>query len=203
MINMRNILFYSAIVATLLLSSCMQDNGNYNNNNNYNSGSNLTFWMQANCSTNPITVTIDGQSAQITQYFATSQPSCPSYGCANFYLPGGKTYTYTATGSDSTWTGSVTVPRSGCIQQLLTCATGTATFWVDSAANNIKVTIGTGSSHITAAFPTTTPVCGTTGCASFTLPAGTYSYTAITAANIGYSGSVTVKGDSCSLIRLY
>jgi hypothetical protein len=180
----------------------MKDNG-YNNNYNSNLGnnSNLTFWMAANCSTSPVVVTVDSQTAQISQYYPNGQPGCAAFGCANFNLRPG-TYIYVATASDSTWRGSVTVPSAGCRIQQLQCSMGNVTFWVDSAANNTRVTISGNTSHISVAFPTSTPTCGTQGCANFTLPTGTYSYTAITSTNIGYTGSVTVN-DTCTLVKLY
>jgi len=199
---MRKMLFCGAIVATLLLASCLKDNGyNHNYNSNFGNSSDLTFWMAANCSNNPVVVTVDSQTAQITQFYPNGQPSCAAIGCANFNLPPG-TYTYMATASDTTWRGSVTVPKNGCLMQQLQCVMGNVTFWVDSAANNTRVTISGSTSRISVAFPTTTPTCGTQGCANFTLPTGTYSYTAITNTNIGYTGSVTVS-DTCTLVKLY
>jgi len=197
---MKNIALFSALAAILLIASCRKDDQN-NNYNNY-PGYNLTFWTATNCSPNPITVTVDSQTAVMTEFFANTIPACGAQGCANFSLPTG-TYTYSATNGDTTWTGSVSVTKGGCTMQQFFCNTGNVTFWVDSAANNIKVTLDGGSTHITTAYPTTTPTCGTLGCANFTLHPGTYTYTAITAANIGYTGSVIIGNDSCTLVRLY
>jgi len=201
---MKKIVLGAAIACTMFLASCVKDNGNgFNNNNNlYNNTSDLTFWMAANCSTSPVVVTVDSQTSQISQYYPNGAPACGGLGCASFNLAPG-TYTYVATGSDSTWRGSVTVTKSGCVFQQLQCTPGSVTFWVDSAADNIKVTLNGSSARINVAFPTTTPTCGTSGCATFNMPAGTYSYTAITDANVGYTGSVTVKNDSCMLVKLY
>ncbi len=199
---MKKITVYMVSAAMLLLTSCYKDTGYNNNVNNYGSNSNLTFWMMANCTNSNITVTIDGQTSQITAFYPGGQPSCTAYGCASFNLPAG-TYAYKATAADTTWQDTVIVPRSGCRMQQLKCAQGNVTFWVDSAANNIKVTLNNTVAFITAAFPTTTPGCGTSGCANFTLPTGTYSYSAITDANVGYVGNVTVTGDSCKLVKVY
>jgi endo-beta-N-acetylglucosaminidase D len=193
---MKKIVLFSSIAALLLIASCKKDQ-----NNNYYAA-NLTFWTAVNCSPNPITVTVDSQTASITEYFPSSTPSCGYQGCANFNLPAG-TYTYSATNTDTTWTGSVTVTKGGCTMQQLLCTTGNVTFWVDSAANNIQVTLNGGTTGITAAFPTTTPTCGTTGCANFTLHIGTYNYTAITSTGVGYNGTVRVGNDSCTVVRLY
>ena len=194
---MKKALFIIPIIAMLLIASCKKDDGNQNY-----STANLTFWTAINCSPNPITVKVDSQTAMITEYFPNAAPTCGNQSCANFNLPAG-TYTYTATNGDTTWNGSVSVTKGGCTMQPLYCSTGNVTFWVDSAANNIKVTLDNGSTHITTAFPTTTPTCGTLGCANFTLHAGTYTYTAITSLNVGYTGTVTVGNDSCTLVKIY
>jgi hypothetical protein len=196
---MKKIVLFSAVAATLLIASCKKDNGN--NYNNYPTPD-ITFWTAVNCSPNPITVTVDSQTAMITEYFPNTGPTCGNQWCANFSLPTG-TYNYTATNGDTTWNGSVSVTKGVCSTQQLFCATGNVTFWVDSAANNINVTANNGTAPITVAFPTSTPTCGTSGCANFTLHIGTYTYTAITASNVGYTGSVTVRKDSCTLVKIY
>jgi len=188
---MKKTVLLSAIATVLLIASCKKDNNG-----------NVTFWTAVNSSPNPISVSVGSQNAAVTQYFPTITPGCGTYGCASFCLPAG-TYTYTATNTDTTWTGSVSVTKGGCTMQQLSCATGNVTFWVDSAANNIQVTLNGGTTPITAAFPTSTPTCGTSGCANFTLHIGTYNYTAITSGGVGYSGSVRVGNDSCTLVHLY
>ena len=196
---MKKSVLLSALAAVLLtIASCKKDDGR--NYNDYTP--NLTFWTAINCSPNPITVTVDSQTAMINEYFPNTPPTCGTQGCANFYLAAG-TYTYSATNGDTTWNGSVTVTKGGCTLQQLYCSTGNVTFWIDSAAANIRVTMDGGTTNITTAFPTSTPPCGTQGCANFTLHIGTYNYTAITTANIGYSGTVRVSKDSCSLVKIY
>ena len=196
---MKKTVLFSAIATLLLMASCRRDD---HNQYNYNPTYNLTFWTAINCSPNPITVTVDSQTAVMSEYFPNVTPVCGTQGCANFNLAAG-TYNYSATNTDTTWTGSVTVAKGGCTLQQFFCTTGNVTFWIDSAATNIKVTLNGGSKNITTAFPTSTPPCGTTGCANFIVHPGTYTYTAITSSNIGYAGTVTVGNDSCSLVRLY
>ena len=190
---MKNVIYIAAILSTLLFASCRKDFGN---------NPNLTFWTAVNCSPNPITVSIGNQTAVMTEYYPTVPPVCGSPGCASFNLSSGN-YNYTATNGDTSWQGSVSVTKGGCNLQQLLCTTGSVTFWVDSAANNIRVKLNGATANINTAFPTSTPTCGSSGCANFTMHTGTYSYTATTASNIGYAGTVTITADSCTLVRLY
>jgi major membrane immunogen (membrane-anchored lipoprotein) len=195
---MRKITLFSVVALVLMLASCKRDHHNDNEFYNYN----LTFWTAENCSPNPITVTVDSQTAQIIEYYPNNPATCGSEGCANFYLPAG-TYYYTASNIDTTWQDSVVVTKGGCTLKQFYCSTGYVTFWVDSAPNGLQVVMDNGIGHVNTSFPTTTPTCGTAGCANFTMHPGTYTYTATTASNVGYTGSVTVQKDSCKLIRLY
>ena len=133
--TMKRIIFFGSVVGLFLLASCKKDD---RNDGGYNT--NLTFWTAANCSPNDITVTINNQNAVMTEYFPNVIPSCGTQGCANFSLPAGS-YNYTATNGDTTWNGNVTVSKSVCTLQQLFCTTGNVTFWVDSAANNLKVSL--------------------------------------------------------------
>ena len=192
---MKNAFYISALLTTLLFASCRKDEGNFG-------ATNLTIWTATNCSPNPITVTVGGKTTAMTEYYPNAPATCGSPGCANFNLAAG-TYTYSATNGDTTWQGSVSVTKNGCTLQQLYCTTGNVTFWIDSAATNIRVTLNGGTANVTTAFPTSVPSCNSSGCANFTLHPGTYSYTAITSANIGYAGTVTVGSDSCTLVKLY
>lgn len=164
---------------------------------------NVTFWTPSNCSTKPITVTADSISHTITQNYTSTTAGCGDSGCANFSLSPG-THNFTATNGDTTWTGTVSVTRGNCTLQQLTFATGNVTFWVDSNATNTVVTIDSASANITVAYPNgINNTCGTAGCANFTLHPGTYSYTAVTSSNTGYTGSVTVTANNCTVLKLY
>ena len=104
-----------------IIYGCTDPNAsNYNPNANTSSGTctytgNVTFWFGSNMPN--ATVTINGQSATITQYYPSGAPSCNAVGCANFTLPVG-TYSYKATSSLYTWGYSntlyATVTANGC-----------------------------------------------------------------------------------------
>jgi hypothetical protein len=93
---------------------------NYNSAANISNGTcvyygNVTFWFASNMAS--ATVTINGQTGTITQYYPGGAPSCNAAGCANFSLPVG-TYYYTAQSSQYTWGVSTpvtaTVTVNGC-----------------------------------------------------------------------------------------
>jgi len=77
---------------------------------------NATFWY--NTSGTDATVTVDGQTRYITQYYPDYNPTCGSDGCANFTLEVG-TYSYHASSTWSTWNGNITVTKNGCSLMLL------------------------------------------------------------------------------------
>lgn len=120
-------LFAAALIITAM-SGCRKDvygctdpyAYNYNSAANLSNGScvyygNVTFWFASNMAN--ATVTINGQSATITQYYPSGAPTCNAVGCANFTLPAG-TYTYTAVSSQYTWgittPAYATVTANGC-----------------------------------------------------------------------------------------
>lgn len=78
---------------------------------------NITFYFDT-AGENAATVTIGGNTGQVTTSYTTSVPTCGAPGCANFSLPTGK-YTYTATSSSGTWSDTVTITANACILKLL------------------------------------------------------------------------------------
>ena len=157
----------------------------------------VTFWASSNCNCGVINVTCAGYTAKMTEYYAVDSPTCGSPGCANFRLSAG-TYSYTASCSDSSWSGTVTVNANGCTLQHLGCTTGNVTFWFNASGNTATVTIAGNTGQITTAYTTSTPNCGAPGCANFTLPTGTYTYTATSSSN-SWSGTVMVTASGCTL----
>jgi hypothetical protein len=126
-------LILAAAALIISLSGCQKDiygctdpyAYNYNRGANISNGSctyygDVTFWFGSNMAN--ATVTINGQSAVITQYYPNGAPSCNAVGCANFTLPVG-TYAYTATSSQYTWGYTTpiyaTVTANGCATYLL------------------------------------------------------------------------------------
>ena len=133
---MKKLHLYLFTVSLLMIaiSGCQKDiygctdpsAANYNSGANTNNGSctyygNITFWTAANFGNN-ITVTIQNQSATISDIYTTGQPSsCTSDPhCATFSLVQGN-YNYTANCPASTqypqgvnWSGTATVSANGC-----------------------------------------------------------------------------------------
>lgn len=79
---------------------------------------------------------------------------------------------------------------------------GKATFWYNSVGTTATVYMGGQSGQITVYYTSGTPTCGSaTGCANFTLPTGTYNYSASSTFST-WSGQVTIDKDNCKLILL-
>ncbi len=73
---------------------------------------------------------------------------------------------------------------------------GNLVFYYATAGTNATVVINGQTGTVTSAF-TSTPNCGQTGCANFTLPTGTYAYTASSSFNT-WSGNITVTKNGCT-----
>lgn len=83
---------------------------------NNNTGT-ATFWVNSDLGCGSITVNCNNQSGTITSYYS-SAPNCGASGCANFTLPPG-TYNFTASCTNKTWNGSITVTSGGCSRMRL------------------------------------------------------------------------------------
>lgn len=81
---------------------------------------------------------------------------------------------------------------------------GKALFWTSSdlGCGNITVTLSATTGVISSYYNSGTPDCGATGCANYTLPAGTYNFTAKCSTK-NWSGSITITANGCSKMRLY
>jgi hypothetical protein len=78
-----------------------------------------------------------------------------------------------------------------------TCAyAGNVVFYYATSGTNATVVINGQTGTVTTAF-SSTPSCGTSGCANFTLPIGTYNYTA-SSTFTNWSGSVIVTKNGCT-----
>ena len=80
---------------------------------------------------------------------------------------------------------------------------GQASFFFNQAGAAATVTIGTQSATISTPYPLNAPECGTNavGCANFTLPEGSYAYTA-TSSSFSWSGNVVVGPNICTEVLL-
>lgn len=83
---------------------------------------NLIVWEQQDHHGGIITVTCNGQTANVTQYNPNygvgNPPPCDTSGFANFSLAPGN-YSYHAEDQNSTWDGTVTIYSGGCSKVLL------------------------------------------------------------------------------------
>ncbi len=79
---------------------------------------------------------------------------------------------------------------------------GNVDFWNDNpAVGLITVYVSSSSGSITS--NVTPSSCGTSGCANFSLPAGTYSYSASATTGETWSGNVNFSSGGCLLFNLY
>ena len=79
---------------------------------------------------------------------------------------------------------------------------GSVLFWISSdlGCGNIKVTIN-GSTNYISSYYSASPSCGASGCANFTLPIGSYNYTA-SCDSYTWSGTVKSTSNGCSKMQL-
>jgi len=83
-------------------------------------------------------------------------------------------------------------------------AAGSAMFWNCVTCNGnlpIYVTINGVTKNITNAY-SSSPSCGTSDCANFSLKVGTYNYSATDNVLSNWNGTITVKKDVCTKIQL-
>ena len=83
------------------------------NNPPQNNTGRATFWTNSDLGCGSISVTCSSQSGTITSYYSSGTPSCGASGCANFTLPPG-TYSFSASCTNKTWNGTITVTQGGC-----------------------------------------------------------------------------------------
>lgn len=195
---MNRVLRYLFLFLVVITTSCSDEEGQY-----ANLTGTVTFWTKNIGGTNPV-VTLNGNEATISQNYS-SAPICNASGCATFALAPG-TYQYTASGSQS-WSGYITISSDGdCVTQELvnnSSSYANAIFWTqtDLGCGNISVyihgTSGTISGHYSS-----TPSCGSYGCANFYLPVGTYTFTA-TCITYNWEGEIEITEGDCSTMMLY
>lgn len=169
----------------------------------------LVFWESSatGCS-GTTTVSINGATKSISN-FSTSAPSCGSSGNATFSLDAG-TYSYTATCSGGTKTGTVIVSSNQCTPVQINWVInppppdqGQLVFWETSntgCLGNTEVVINGVTRYITI-FSASTPQCGSTGNATFLLYPGVYAYTAKCSGTIK-TGTVSVVLNQCNPVQL-
>lgn len=83
---------------------------------------------------------------------------------------------------------------------------GSATFWYSSAGTNATVIVHTNGGNFTETingnyYYNSAPACGSLYCANFTLPVGTYNFTASSSFH-NWSGIVYITANSCYKVLL-
>lgn len=111
-VNTHNAQYYSKADE----NTCLDGGGN-GGGGNATTG-NATFWVQTDLGCGNITVVLNGTSGVISNYYS-SNPSCNASGSANFELPAG-TYSYSASCTNLTWNGTITITNGGCSTMQLT-----------------------------------------------------------------------------------
>ncbi|GEM_PF-2472510 len=167
---------------------------------------NLIFWEDSSTGCSVATnVTINGVTKQVTS-FSTAEPACGTSGNAQFTLTPGS-YSYTASCSGTTKSGTVTVVNGQCTPVKLSWGivggTGQAVFWETLASGcpqTTNVTIN-GETKQVSTFSSSTPQCGSAGNATFSLQPGSYVYTASCSGTLK-TGTVSVYANQCSPIQI-
>jgi hypothetical protein len=168
----------------------------------------VVFWETAASGCSGTTdVTINGVTNQISS-ISVSTPSCGSSGNASFSLNPGS-YSYTASCLGTIKTGTVTVTANQCTPVQLNWnspppnGTGQLVFWefnTNGCPAFTDVTIN-GITNQISTFSSSAPACGSTGNATFSLPAGTYNYTA-NCSGTPKTGTAVVTANQCTPIQL-
>lgn len=78
---------------------------------------------------------------------------------------------------------------------------GNVTFWYNLNGSSATVTVGGKTGYITKYYSTYNPSYGSTGCANFTLPIGSCSYSASSTWST-WNGTMTVTKNGCSFMLL-
>lgn len=74
----------------------------------------VTFWTSVDHGCGQITVTMNGATRSINNYYYNGTPNCGATGCANFSGISPGTYSYSAECSSYYWNGTVTITADNC-----------------------------------------------------------------------------------------
>jgi hypothetical protein len=166
------------------------------------------FWTASDLGYGNITVNCNGYTQVISSYYSSGSPSCGASGCADFNLNPGS-YSFSASAGIHTWSGTITVTNGGCMKQQLTGSgggggggNGNLTVWTqtDHGCGAISVSVSGHSGTVTNYY-SGVPSCGASGCANFSLAAGTYNVSA-SCSSLTWSGTATVTSGGCYTLKL-
>ncbi|PKA82195.1 hypothetical protein ATE92_0320 [Ulvibacter sp. MAR_2010_11] len=173
----------------------------------------LIFYVNEDLGCGPINVNLEGVGSNtITGYYG-STPDCGASGGANFSDLDPGVYSYTASCSDTNWSGTVTIEADTCLKQLLLPGsggggggtTGDVKFWInqDFGCGNISVNVsGVGSSTISGYFGSAPSCDNSSAGGNFNdLNPGNYNYDA-SCSGYTWQGSFTITENQCLQFQL-
>jgi hypothetical protein len=163
----------------------------------------LSLWTDY---TNPIAVTVDGNSIGSTSAHFSTAPACGATGTLTVTLPAGSHAVAGTSGSDK-WNITASVAAGQCkLYQLAAPAApppptnGQLSFWTDYQSP-ISINVDGASAGTTNTYFTSAPACGQSGTVTVSLAPGSHSFTAASGSNT-WSGTVSIASGQCTLYKL-
>lgn len=168
-----------------------------------------TFFVKEDLGLGSITVTVDGKVEGTITHYNSNGVDCGK-GDVNVTKPAG-TYSFKATGSTQTWTGTITIKNGICQAQELvkgstsgTTTLGQVTFWTAQATgwSSIDVSVGGVYAGTIKGYYTSVPSCGALNGVTITKIPGTYAFTAQSDKGEKWSGDIIISANGCATRQL-
>ncbi len=179
----------------------------------------ISVYTSSDLKVGSINVSIDGSFKGVIaegDYLLTT-PQCNSSLCLNSEAPSESSFLLKAVANDgSEWTFNEQVPNGGCEIKELNLANrskipvpvnqkGEVIFWestVSGCSSDTYVTIN-GQTNSISSYSSSVPDCGASGCATFSLNPGTYTYSASSSACSGTkTGTISIIANQCTPVQL-
>ena len=95
-------------------SSSSSSGGSSSSSSGGSSSGDAVFWTAQDWSCGNITVTVNGSSRTISQYYTSGTADCGDSGCANFYSLSPGSYSFYAECGSYYWDGYINISAGGC-----------------------------------------------------------------------------------------